>query len=269
MVIVPLTFILTDTVPQTAKQHCLETPKEVVDLSSWKVSDATLSLLALCNADVLRELRIDKALLTLRGISALEKCSNLHSLSLIACGLKDGCLNSLCRVLHAQLTELDLSHNVELGNATVERIVHFCLKLRMLKLSGCSSLTNASLLSIAKPRGSPSVPDGTTATLSHLDLSFCRGISDEGVSCLLENCHGLEFLSLSGCQSLTDLAFVGLAERGWSEEGEAYDGNSGVDGNLNKCGSGASRAGNVKGLLFLAGYKRTMHPNSQNPKTHK
>lgn len=164
----------------------------MVDLSNWKASDATLRLVAACNAGALRELRIRKSPLTIRGTRALEKCSNLSSLSLYDCKLKDGCLDSLCRILHAKLTHLNLSHNKGLGDATVERIVHFCRNLRKLNLSGCTGLTNASLLSIAKPRGSPSVPNGTTATLSHIDLSECSGISDRGVSCLLESCRGLE-----------------------------------------------------------------------------
>ena len=182
------------------------------------MNDSTLRLIAKHNANELQTLQICGSSLSFDAICALEMCSNLKCLSLVDCQLEDGCVDSLCRKLHTQLVDIDLSYNKKIGDATIERIVHFCHNLRNLKLLGCIGISNASLLSIAKPRGTSESPKGTVATLSTLDLSECSGISDRGLSCLLESCKGLEVLSLRTCQYLTDLAFVGLAEHSLHDE---------------------------------------------------
>lgn len=70
-----------------------------------------------------------------------------------------------------------------------------------LNLTGCSCVTDAILIKLAK--GSPA--------LAHLNLTYCSDITDVGLAVLAANCRGLETLALWGCYHLTNNSISTLA----------------------------------------------------------
>ncbi|KAF2118022.1 F-box/LRR repeat-containing protein 2 [Lophiotrema nucula] len=87
--------------------------------------------------------------------------------------------------------------------------------LERLVLMNCDSLNDESLAALFEGvdseidvlTGRPVVPP---RRLKHLDLTKCRGISDDGLQTLVGNVPFLEGLQLSKCHALTDLALTSL-----------------------------------------------------------
>ena len=67
-------------------------------------------------------------------------------------------------------------------------------RVQKLDLTGCSSLTNVSLFSLAS----------FCLSLKELWLRECRWVSVEALSQLAMNCNKLEFIDLTGCWQVTD-----------------------------------------------------------------
>lgn len=100
--------------------------------------------------------------------------------------------------------DLDIMHELFKRN-TLERLV----------LMNCESLNDASLGVLMEGRdsemdyltGRPIVPP---RVLKHLDITKCRGVSDEGIRTCINNLPFLEGLQLAKCTALTDSAVASL-----------------------------------------------------------
>ena len=114
-----------------------------------------------------------------------------------------------------------------------------CLQLSHLDLSRCKSLTDDGLKPLITSRkmlshlslnsaGSVTVDEETgiqthgitdetlvalrehrSKTLQELDVSWCRGISDEGLGHLVDNSYNLKTLYVRGCGQVTDIFLNG------------------------------------------------------------
>lgn len=100
--------------------------------------------------------------------------------------------------------DVDFAHELFLKNS-LERLI----------LMNCDTLTDASLAVLIEGRdneidcltGRPMVPP---RKLKHLDLTRCRGISDQGVRTLINNIPDVEGLQLSKCPGIDDATLSDL-----------------------------------------------------------
>eukprot|EP00299_Pterocystis_sp_00344_P018321 c9151_g1_i1.p1 GENE.c9151_g1_i1~~c9151_g1_i1.p1 ORF type:complete len:556 (-),score=72.28 c9151_g1_i1:79-1746(-) len=85
----------------------------------------------------------------------------------------------------------------------VQAITKHCTQLHSIDFSGCcSNVTNVALFDIAR---------NLTTTLRILDMSWCAGVTDIGVTVLAMNCPNIKILRLSMCRRVTDEGVMHLA----------------------------------------------------------
>ena len=142
-------------------------------------------------------------------------CPKLEHLNVSWCpnvntrGLKkviDGCPN---------LKDLRASEISGWDDVEIMSKLHFRNNLERLVLMNCDTLTDESLAVLIEGRGNevdfltgrPIVPP---RKLKHLDLTRCRGITDQGVRTLVNNVPDLEGLQLAKCQGILDATLTDL-----------------------------------------------------------
>lgn len=107
------------------------------------------------------------------------------------------------------LTELDVTDCTRLTDRAVAAVSTRCPHMAVLRLSGCSNLTDKSLQYLLheprhnKPRGQD---------LVRVDLAFCIQLTNEGIEAMCQACEKLEALDLSGCVHLTDEVIAAVAK---------------------------------------------------------
>lgn len=69
-------------------------------------------------------------------------------------------------------------------------------RLRALELDSVADLTDATILSLSKH---------CKHSLEQLDISFCRGITDQGLGHLVDHCRMLKEITIWGCTQITDV----------------------------------------------------------------
>lgn len=143
------------------------------------------------------------------------------------------------------MKSLTLTDCLALTDRGMRGLAERCRELEMLKLKGCSKLTDLSLTHFADETLCSLSKFALAATLVSLDLSYCTLLTARGLQSLLCKCQSLHELNLSGlvntvddqcvrmighscstiqtlrlrqCLQLTDLAVCHIAEALWIED---------------------------------------------------
>ena len=114
-----------------------------------------------------------------------------------------------------QLSHVDLSRCKNLSDDGLKALITSCKMLSHL------SLNSAGLVTVDEETGTHShgITDETlvalrehrTKSLEELDVSWCRGISDEGLGYLVDNAYNLKTLYVRGCGQITDIFLNGFS----------------------------------------------------------
>jgi hypothetical protein len=102
-----------------------------------------------------------------------------------------------------KLKEVNLKECVNLTDQALCGLSERCRHVEKLHLKGCEKLKDGALEFMAQPF-SHADPSTFAGSLFYLDLSFCSGITGNGISTLLPACWVLEDLNLSGIPTVTD-----------------------------------------------------------------
>jgi Leucine-rich repeat (LRR) protein len=132
------------------------------------------------------------------GFSILSKLSQLESLKIADSNLEDTSADSFS--LLTNLRSLDLQYNDRITQKTLKTLTSSLPCLEALNLSGCYSLSSASLL----------LHLSALSRLTALSLRACR-VSDPSLAPLPLHCPALSHIDLSSCYSVTDEALCHIA----------------------------------------------------------
>ena len=163
--------------------------------------DALVQLLASTTTDVESVSLRGCALLGPDGVAAVAKaCPRLRSLDLEGIELlTDETLGVLAEQTPA-LEEICLKRCVQVSDAGIEALASGCPGLSRLSLNNIPALGDLSLVALRKH---------CARSLTDIDLSWCRGVTDNGVGSLVDASFHLSRLSIWGCSQLTRLFFNG------------------------------------------------------------
>ena len=142
------------------------------------------------------------------------KCANLRILRLQNCDtITDLGVQALAAGVCKQLTHLDFTRCKSLSDDALEPLITNCRALSHLSLNAASSvefdaetgesthgITDRSLVALRKH---------AATRLRELDLSWCRGVTDDGLGHLVDHAYELEALSLRGCAQITEMFLNG------------------------------------------------------------
>lgn len=171
------------------------------------VSDAGLIAFsgAVSSLEYLQVEELDR--ISLRGvIGVISNCEmKLKSLSIAKCmGIKDLLEGSLMLSSCTSLRSLSIRNCPGFGSASLAMVGKLCPHLEHIDLISLCGLTDAGL--------SPLL-ENSEAGLVKVNLSNCLNITDEAVSTLVR-LHGgtLELLNLDGCRKVSDASLVAIAD---------------------------------------------------------
>ena len=143
-----------------------------------------------------------------------SKCANLKRLLLRNCdAITDRGLLVLSESVCLQLSHLDLSRCKNLSDDGLLALITKCKSLSHLSLNAAGSVTADDETGLQThgitDKTLVALRDHTTKSLLELDVSWCRGISDEGLGYLVDNSYNLKTLYLRGCGQITDIFLNG------------------------------------------------------------
>jgi hypothetical protein len=150
-------------------------------------------------------------LLTDKAMGALAQyCTGLRSINFSACiRISDdgfGMPLESCKYMR----EITLNHCEMVTDETLINIARYSGYLELLHLSYCMQITNMGLICLSKATCS--------ATLTSLDLSACRRISDHGICSLTAKATRLTSLNLYYCTKITDRGIKAVTHNCWDLE---------------------------------------------------
>lgn len=116
---------------------------------------------------------------------------------------------------------------LDVTDSTIESITSECKVLQSLDISHCKKLTeaagkliskNCENLLVLKAAHAPNViSDATTnliangcKALNHLDISYCRSVTDEGLEGFAKNKHSFKSLLINALSNLSAMGVIGL-----------------------------------------------------------
>eukprot|EP01097_Dermamoeba_algensis_P007838 TRINITY_DN5037_c0_g1_i1.p1 TRINITY_DN5037_c0_g1~~TRINITY_DN5037_c0_g1_i1.p1 ORF type:complete len:461 (-),score=33.94 TRINITY_DN5037_c0_g1_i1:153-1490(-) len=163
-----------------------------LDLSHCAIADK--GIMALCEADHLRELNLWNTKVTDKGLEALcEALFELECLILKECHhITDWGIEHVSRNMH-WLRALDLM-GCDITDASLQALSKGCPFLQWIELTKCASISDLGVRHLSD----------RCHYLQHLCLSFCENITDQSLHFISKGCPRLSFLDLSCCQQITD-----------------------------------------------------------------
>lgn len=96
---------------------------------------------------------------------------------------------------------LDLTDCLELGDKSIEKIIHSAPRLRNLILAKCRQLTDRAVFAITR----------LGKNLHYIHLGHCNRITDVSVEALAKSCTRIRYIDLACCNALTDNSVERLA----------------------------------------------------------
>uniref|UniRef100_A0A7S0WKY4 F-box/LRR-repeat protein 15-like leucin rich repeat domain-containing protein n=1 Tax=Chlamydomonas leiostraca TaxID=1034604 RepID=A0A7S0WKY4_9CHLO len=170
----------------------------------------------------LTHLTLDGCVLVDDGVmSALgQGCSSLTHLSVTLCPAVTDTGVSALAATRPGLTSIRLDHCAKVTDRSLTALAAGCKGLKRLSVCRVSKITSAGLNAVAQngcleqllASHVPGCDDSVMCTLvshcketlSDLDISFCRGVSDQGLGHLVDSCEQLQQVLLFGCSQITD-----------------------------------------------------------------
>lgn len=142
------------------------------------------------------------------GISNLvEGCRHIRSLDVSKCGkIGDAGVLRVANVCSASLRTLKLLDCYSVSDKSILSLAKSCHRLEILVVGGCCGVSDEPLKSLVLALG---------CSLRSLRIDWCLNITDSSLSCVLSNCRNLVALDISCCDKVTDTAFHGLALGGF------------------------------------------------------
>eukprot|EP00802_Teleaulax_amphioxeia_P011994 Tamp_12032.p1 GENE.Tamp_12032~~Tamp_12032.p1 ORF type:complete len:564 (-),score=141.49 Tamp_12032:162-1763(-) len=142
------------------------------------------------------------------------KCAKLQTLTLRNCdSISDRGLLVLSEGACANLARLDLSRCKKVSDEGLVPLIAKCKSLSHV------SLNSAGFVSFDEGTGEQThgitdrtlvaLRENSVKSLEELDVSWCRGISDEGLGHLVDNAYNLKALCLRGCVQITEIFLNG------------------------------------------------------------
>ena len=142
------------------------------------------------------------------------KCAKLHTLTLRNCdAISDRGLLVLSQGVCGQLARLDLSRCKKVSDEGLVPLITKSKSLSHLSLNAAGfvtfdeatgdqthGITDQTLVALR---------DNCVKSLEELDVSWCRGISDDGLGHLVDNAYNLKTLCLRGCVQITEIFLNG------------------------------------------------------------
>jgi len=179
-----------------------------LDLSNSKVTDESLFKLT----SVRHLLKID--LNSFKGWNRSITSAGIISLS------------KTCRYLQV----VYLRRNINLTDDAVKALSENCPMLRELDVGGCTLLTDASLRMLGENSrhlkslniiATQATDDGIyklcigncSRTITEIDVSGCKHLTDEAVNLLIQNCSQLRIILFARCPNITENARIALEEK--------------------------------------------------------
>ncbi|XP_006834465.1 PREDICTED: F-box/LRR-repeat protein 13 [Chrysochloris asiatica] len=160
---------------------------------------------------------------SLRSLSVLRQLTVLNLANCVSIG-DVGLKQFLEGPVSTRIRELNLSNCINLGDASIIKLSERCPNLNYLNLRNCEQLTDMGIGYIVSIFSLISVDlSGTVISnqgfckgsliLEHLDVSYCRQLSDEIIKALAIYCISLTSLSVAGCPKITDAAMELLSAK--------------------------------------------------------
>ena len=176
------------------------------------------------------------ALLSDGSLSSLCRCcTSLQTLNVAGCsGLTDASLQAV-ETYTAGITYLNLSRCTLLTSQALSAVCKVSARLRHLNISFCEQINdsclvaigtecralvslNAAFCSFTDPAATLLASHVSAKTLTSLDVSYCRSLSDDSVSAIADKCRSLRYLNLSGLTRLTDASLSRVTHNCWGME---------------------------------------------------
>lgn len=174
--------------------------------------------------------------LTNSSLGHIDRMNNFKVLSLNYCSLiTDAGLLSM-RTVHAKLQVLSVEGMVQISDEGFVTIAEKCTNLQQLNVNKCPNITHATLAVLARRNpflntlsmSGTSVGDeafslicsamqdsGCGKTMTSVDISQCRELTDLGVSCMAEVCPNLFKLNMSGLCRVSDIGVRSVCANCW------------------------------------------------------
>ena len=162
------------------------------------------------------------SLISNQSIEYISRLSNIRIVNFEGCiNLTDGCLDPIADFCYMTLEVLSMAGNRNISDNCLNKISQKCRSLTLINFSNCPNISFEiinKILTINK-RVNTLLLSGTYLTneglsqmsnvlsskhLTNLDISFCREISDFGISSLAEKCTSLTSINLCGLNRITD-----------------------------------------------------------------
>lgn len=133
----------------------------------------------------------------------LHRCPELRELRLNMCGqIDDECFANMERDQYQNLRSLDLTGCSRITDESVLHIATAAPRLRTLVLAKCPNITDRGAVQIAR----------LGKNIHFLHLGHCSQLTDRSISFLAKYCNRLRYIDLACCVQLTDSAVSDLAE---------------------------------------------------------
>eukprot|EP00899_Mesostigma_viride_P024757 jgi/Mesvir1/5466/Mv15520-RA.1 len=185
-------------------RHCPQL-RHLDILGCFEVTDASLQLVGehCRQLEVLRIYSPRHGRLTAASLRVVaENCPRLRHLSTLDDNIGEEALRCVAKNC-SHLEHLGIegaNYGMDAGVAAMSRN---CTRLRSFKARNCPLLSDANVATLLS---------GPAATqLVHLDLSFCRNITDEALFAVGRSCPELRLLSLSSCGYVSDAGVMAVA----------------------------------------------------------
>ena len=123
-----------------------------------------------------------------RTLKALSNCAKLKTLKIATCSnLSCSAIENFITAVPS-LTHLDVSY-CRVSNSTLSHVGNYLKQLRVLYICRCSAVTNSGVRDLLQK-----IPG-----ITHLDLSYCCGITKDVIKPIMEYCKNLQWLGLLSC----------------------------------------------------------------------
>ena len=138
-------------------------------------------------------------------VEIAQQCRNLRRIKLNNCiGIKDKSVQALADYSE-YLLEIDLDHCHQVTSPAIANLIVSCAELRELRLNMCTQLNDSCFTGLQRDR---------YMNLRSLDLTGCSRITDDSVLAIVTAAPKLRTLVLAKCPNITDRGAVQIARLG-------------------------------------------------------